>query len=90
VKKSKEIQAYLAKVDPQKIVSISDLEIKEFDGQPLASEEKAALVKFHTARIKKLQKKGNKESAFHGYFEYYRTLSNVVDYRDILKEKVPL
>lgn len=90
VKNAKKIQEYIAKVDSKKITTISDLEIKEFDGKSLASEEKAAIKKFHRARIKKLQMQSAKETSFHNYFEYYRTLSNLVDYRDILKEKVPL
>ena len=71
-------------------MSISDLEIKEFSGQSLAMEEKAAIEKFHLARIKTLQKENAKEASFHDHYEYYRTISNVVDYHDILEEKVPL
>lgn len=90
VKERTKIQDYIKEVDPRKIISISDLEIKDFQGLPLESEEKQALKKFHEARIKKLNKKKDTESLFHQEFEYYRAVSNLVDYRDILSEKIPI
>ena len=90
MKDVRQIQKYIEQVDPKKITSISDLEIREFAGEPLALEEKAAMKKFHEARINRLKKTHEKESSFHTSFEYFRTLSNLVDYRDILKDKVPL
>ncbi|MAY84926.1 MAG: hypothetical protein CMP59_12415 [Flavobacteriales bacterium] len=90
MKNSKKILDYIAKIDPKKITSISDLEIREFGGETLGSEERAALEKYHSARNKILRKQKQKESTFHSYFEYYRALSNLVDYKDILNEKFPL
>ena len=90
MKNAEKIQAYIAQVDPKKIISISDLEIKDFSGTPLDSEEKAAINKFHKARIKMLQSQQSEEISYHSYFEYYRTLGNLVDYRDILEDKLPL
>lgn len=85
-----QIQTYIAGVDPNKVVSIIDLEIKEYEGLHLQEEEKEALNKFYKARIKRLKKKADQEASFHERFEYYRAISNLVDYRDILSEKVPL
>lgn len=82
------IQTYLSNIDSSRVVSISDLEIKEFEGEQLESEEKKALQKFYKARIKKLKKKQDQEDSFHERFEYYRAISNLVDYRDILSEKI--
>jgi hypothetical protein len=90
VKNASKIKEYIEKIDPKRITSISDLEIKEFDGGLLASEEKEAIKKFRRARMKKLQSKQAEEATYHAYFEYYRALGNLVDYRDILKEKLPL
>ena len=82
------IQTYLSQVDSAKVISISDLELKEFDGEVLGSEEKEALQKFYKARIKRLKKKQDQEDHFHSRFEYYRAISNLVDYRDILADKI--
>lgn len=90
MKNAKKIREYIVTVDPTKITSIIDLEIKEFDGGVLVSEEKAAIRKFREARMKKLQSEHTEEASYHAYFEYYRALGNLVDYRDILNEKVPL
>lgn len=86
----KTIRDYLKQVDPLEVVSIIDLELKEYEGSDLAFEERLALEKFHKARIHKLKKKKHQEESFHKRFEYYRAISNVVDYRDILAEKVPI
>jgi len=88
VEHKERIETYLSEVDSSKVVSISDLESKEFDGSPLDSDEKLALEKFYKARIKKLKKKQDQEDSFHQRFEYYRAISNLVDYRDILKDKI--
>lgn len=86
----KRIQNYLSQVDSSQVISISDLEIKEFDGEQLRSEEKEALEKFYKARIKKLKKKQDQEDIFHERFEYFRAISNLVDYRDLLADKIEL
>ena len=90
MKNADKILAYIVKIDPKKITSISDLQIKEFDGDQLEPKEKVAIEKFREARIKKLQSNQSEEASYHAYFEYYRALGNLVDYRDILKEKLPL
>ncbi len=87
VEHRKRIQTYLSQIDGSKVVSISDLEIKEFDGATLRAEEKKALEKFYKTRFKKLKKKQDEEDSFHDRFEYYRAISNLVDYRDILEDK---
>ncbi len=70
------------------IKSISDIEEKEFEGQPLDKEELEALRIFRALRLKKLRKKvdKNKEDQFHSKYEYFRALSNLVDYKDFLKQ----
>ncbi len=78
------LQKYIQENDLDSLVSISDIEIKEFNGSPLMEEEKKALAKFREARVKKLTKEKNKENKFNEKFEYYRTISNLIDYRDIL------
>lgn len=90
VEHRKRIQNYLSRVDSSKVVSISDLEIKEFDGVQLNLEEKEALNKFYKARIKKLKKKQDEEEIFHERFEYFRAISNLVDYRDILADRIEI
>jgi hypothetical protein len=78
------LQKYLQEKDLDSLVSISDIEIKEYNGSPLAEEEKKALAKFRTVRVKKLAKEKSKENKFNEKYEYYRTISNLIDYRDIL------
>lgn len=84
-----EIKDYLSRVDVSKAITINDLENKDFAGKKLESEEVTALQKFRKARIKKLKTQRRKEFDFHFTYEYYRALSNLVDYRDILAEKIP-
>lgn len=86
----KRIQKYLSNVDTSSVVSISDLELKEFDGEQLKAEEKEALEKFYKARIEKLKKKQDQEEIFHERFEYFRAVSNLVDYRDLLNDKIEI
>lgn len=86
----KKIKQYIEEVDPQKVISISDLELKEYDGLALENEEKEALEKFYRVRIEKLEKRQQKEESFHRKFEYFRAISNLVDYRDILSDKLPI
>ena len=85
--KNKILKKYLQENDLDSLVSISDIEIKEFNGNQLIKEEKEALAKFRSARIKKLSKEKNKENTFNEDYEYYRTISNLIDYRDILNGK---
>lgn len=70
------------------IESISDLEEKEFQGQKLEQKQMEALRIFRALRLKKLQKKAGKttEEQFHCKYEYFRAISNLVDYKDFLKK----
>jgi hypothetical protein len=88
LEKADKIIQYTQKVDPKSVVTISDIQEKEFDGLELTSEELQALQKFRKHRVKKLEKKQHQEEAFHDRYEYFRALSNLVDYRDYLNQKV--
>ena len=59
--KNRILKKYLQENDLDSLVSISDIEIKEFNGNPLIKEEKEALSKFRSARIKKLSKEKKRE-----------------------------
>ena len=68
------------------IETLSDLEEKEFLGKSLTELEQKALKLFRTIRLKSL-KKNKLESQFHDQFEYFRTIYNLMDYRDFLKRE---
>lgn len=67
-------------------MTIRDLEEKELEGQPLSEKEIEALRLFRELRLKKLIKAQETEEKFHSKFEYFRELSNVLDYNDFLAE----
>lgn len=48
--KNRILKKYLQENDLDSLVSISDIEIKEFNGNPLIKEEKEALSKFRSAK----------------------------------------
>ena len=66
----------------QNTITLSDLEIKEFDGIQLSDQEHVALQKFRELRLRKLMKKVGNEPKFHCNFEFFRTISNTLDYRE--------
>lgn len=73
-------------VDLNSIQSLNDLELKEFDGETLSREELKALRTFRQLRLSKLKKQQGEESKFHSQFEYFRLLSNFIDYREFLNK----
>lgn len=72
------------------VITISDLQEKEYNGEELSFEEEVALNKFRKIRVKKLAKKVDQEAAFHARFEYLRAISNLVDYRTFLEKNTSL
>lgn len=86
MKKEKKIIDYCSRVNVSQVVSLNDIEEKEFCGQALSSDEERALAIFRKIRLKRLLKKASKEDKFHENYEYLRAVKNLVDYRDFLKE----
>lgn len=73
-------------VDLNSIRTLSDLELEEFDGEVLTRDELKALRLFRQLRLSRLKKQQGKESKFHSQFEYFRNLSNFVDYKEFLEK----
>lgn len=71
-------------VDLNSIESLNDLELKEFEGEVLSKDEMKALHLFRQLRLSKLKKQRGLESEFHTQFEYFRKLSNFIDYKVFL------
>lgn len=88
MEKEDKIKAYSSKADLNKIVSINDLEEKEFQGLPLSEDENDAIRRFKDFRLQKLKKKLDSEEKFHERFEYFQAISCLMDYRDFLKGKL--
>lgn len=86
VKKEKKIIDYCSRTDVSQVVSLNDLEEKEYNGQMLSQEEEKALTIFRKIRLQRLLKKAGSEVKFHENYEYLRAVKNVVDYRDFLNE----
>ena len=61
------------------------MESKLFRGEALTEDETKALEAYKALRLKKLQKKVKHEDQFHKRFEYLRSLSYLVDYRDFIR-----
>ena len=87
MEKEDKIREYSAKADLDKIVSINDIEEKEFQGIPLSEDEDNAIRQFRDYRLKKLKKKLDSEEKFHERFEYLQAVSYLIDYRDFLAGK---
>ena len=90
MKKEELIIQLARKKDQHEILSISDLQEKEFEGEHLLEEEQEALREFRQLRLKKLKESSKSEKKFHKKFEYLRTLSLLLDYRDLLANKAKL
>ena len=86
MEKEDKIREYSSKADLDQIISINDIEEKEFQGIPLSQDESDAIQRFRNYRLEKL-KKLNSEEKFHERFEYLQAVSYLVDYRDFLKGK---
>lgn len=71
-------------IDINQIESINDLEIKELDGNTLDKIQMDALRCFRQLRLSRLRKLENEDNLFHSQYEYFRRLSNFVDYKDFL------
>ncbi|MBL4710616.1 MAG: hypothetical protein JKY48_19490 [Flavobacteriales bacterium] len=71
-------------IDLSSIRTLSDLELEELDGEILSREELKALRLFRQLRLSKLKKQQGQESEFNSQFEYFRTLSNFIDYKEFL------
>jgi len=87
LEKENRIKAYCANTDVRNIVSLSDIEEKEFQGIPLEEDEAKAIQLFRDYRLAKLSKKVGSDEKFNERFEYFQALSNLVDYRDWLNKK---
>jgi len=74
-------------VDFNQLETISDLEEKEFDGISLNMLELKALRLFRELRLKTLSIQTKKESQFHNKYEYFRALSNTIDYKEFVNKK---
>lgn len=67
-------------------VTLRELEDKDLDGVELTEKEAEALRLFREIRLKKLQKDYEKEEDFHSKYEYFRELSNFLDYQEFLSK----
>ena len=86
----KTLKDYCNKIDLSNTLTISELEVKEFDGEYLSADELKALSNYRRDRIEKLKKKSGSEASFHKSYEYIRSLSNLVDYKEFLNDQSPL
>lgn len=64
--------------------TLQELEDKELDGIHLSSLEEEALQLFRKVKLEKLTKIIEKEEEFHLKYEYFRELSNFLDYQEFL------
>ena len=79
------LKVKLSKKLQKRMVSLSDLEIQELDGQRLKKIEMKALRCFRQLRLKKLQKT-EQEEEYHNEFEHFRMVSATTDYREFLTQ----
>lgn len=89
-KKTESLFKYLEGKDPKSLTSISDIEIKEFEGEALSEDESKALYKFRKARLDKLNNDNSRTQDFNERYEYLRAVSNLIDYRDILNGTITI
>jgi hypothetical protein len=80
------LQKYFAKSDIGGSVSINDLRDKEFNGEALSFEEKAALHNFDRYRINELNKQVG-DMDFHECYRHLQVVANLADWREFLKEE---
>lgn len=66
--------------------SLNDLRDKEFSGKKLSSDEKLALLRFDTYRLRILNSLEN-EDEFHEAYRKLQVIANLGDWREFLSEK---
>lgn len=80
------LQKFFAKADIGGAISINDLRDKEFAGEALSFEEKAALHNFDRFRISELNRQ-NDDMAFHECYRRLQVIANLADWHEFLKEE---
>lgn len=80
------LKKYFAKSDIGGTISINDLRDREFNGEPLSMEEKAALANFDRYRIDILNAQKT-DMAFHENYRQLQVMANLADWKDFLDMK---
>lgn len=80
------LNKYFAKSAIGGTISINDLRDKEFNGEPLSSKEKQALVNFDRFRLNVLNAQTD-DASFHKRYQELQVMANLDDFQEFLKEK---
>lgn len=80
------LKKYFAKSDIGGTISINDLRDREFNGEPLSMEEKAALANFDRYRIDILNAQKT-DMDFHENYRQLQVMANLADWKDFLDMK---
>lgn len=80
------LNKYFAKSSIGGTISINDLRDKEFNGEPLSTKEKQALINFDRFRLNVLNAQTD-DASFNKRYQELQVMANLDDFQEFLKEK---